>query len=78
VQAYIGDTATELFLASCVYARLCGLAETPATDEAARKREVQTGVFYLRAAHRRNADRFRSLADNDDADQKATAELWLK
>lgn len=78
VQANIGDTATELFLASCVYARLCGLATNPPADENARKREFDTGVFYLHSAHRRNTTRLQALTDNDDAEQKKVADLWLK
>lgn len=77
LQARIGDTATELFLSSCVYARLCGLVINTELADSQRQRDLQTGIFYMRAAHRRNADRLKSLIDNDDADQKSLADRWL-
>lgn len=78
IQARIGDTATELFMASCVYSRLCSIAGDTEMDEATRERDFQTGLFYLQASHRRNAERLAALTDNDDAEQKRTAEVWLK
>jgi len=77
IQARIGDTATELFMAGCVYARLCALASNPDVDEATRRRDFQTGLFYLQASNRRNADRLAALTSNDDAEQKQTADVWL-
>lgn len=81
VQARIGDTATELFLSSCVYARLAGLetngAADPHGDPLARERELATGLYYLRTAARRNAERMAALTDHDDEDALRTAKLWL-
>ena len=48
VQARLGDIATELFHASCVYSRLTSLLSDQAVEETARQRELQTGLFYLR------------------------------
>ncbi|MFQ5731794.1 MAG: acyl-CoA dehydrogenase family protein [Planctomycetaceae bacterium] len=77
-QARLGDTATELFVASCVYARLCGYATTPNTDTDTIERDIETGLFYMQASHRRNAERMKSLTANDDGEQKQLANVWLK
>lgn len=77
VQARLGDTATELFLASCVYARLYALAQRSDGDERTRHRDLKTGLFYMKSAHRRNERRLAGLRDNDDAAQNETADLWL-
>jgi len=78
LQARLGDTATELFLSGCVYSRLCSLAENSDLDDAERERQLETGLFYIRAAHRRNAERLAALTDNDDAEQTQTAKVWLQ
>lgn len=77
LQGTIGDIATELFLASCVYARLCGLVEPTVAVTATQQRDLQTGLFYLRSADRRNASRFKQLFNNDNDHQKSVAESWL-
>ncbi len=77
VQGRIGDTATELFHVSCVYARLTGLLSNDKIDDATRQRELQTGLCYLRIAARRNAQRFAALKSNDDDELNRTAGAWL-
>jgi acyl-CoA dehydrogenase family protein 9 len=77
VQARLGDTATELFLAGCVYSRLYALASNHNANDPISQRDLQTGLYYLKLAHRRNAQRLAALNDNDDADQTKTADLWL-
>lgn len=79
VQARLGDTATELFLASCVYARLTSLLDRPAAhDHTTFERDLQSGLLYLKQSHRRNAQRLADLRCNDDADQNHTADLFLR
>jgi alkylation response protein AidB-like acyl-CoA dehydrogenase len=77
VQARIGDTATELFLSSCVYARLVALMKRTDLDEAERYRELDTGLLYMKTAHRRNAQRFYELTHNDDEELNRTADQFL-
>jgi len=77
VQARLGDIATELFHASCVFARLSGLLADKRVDEATRQRELQTGLFYLHTAFRRNKERLAALKSNDDEELLKTAKLWL-
>ncbi len=77
VLARLADTATELFLSSCVYSRLHSLVGRTDVNEETRGRDLQTGLFYMKTAFRRNKDRFASLRHNDDDEQKRTAETWL-
>jgi acyl-CoA dehydrogenase family protein 9 len=77
VQARLGDTATELFHASCVYTRLSGLLTDSKVDEATRKRELAAGLCYLQIAFRRNAERLAALHKNDDDLLNNTAGAWL-
>jgi acyl-CoA dehydrogenase family protein 9 len=77
VQARLGDTATELFHASCVYTRLSGLLTDSKVDEATRKRELASGLCYLQIAFRRNAERLAALHKNDDDLLNNTAGAWL-
>lgn len=77
VLARLGDTATELFLSSCVYSRLMSLLSYSNHDPAQKYRELQTGLFYMQSAHRRNAQRLAELGDNDDAEQNRTADVYL-
>ncbi len=68
VQARLGDTATELFLASCVYSRLASLVSQPGPQPNATERDMQAGLLYIRLAHRRNALRLDELfANSEDA-----------
>jgi acyl-CoA dehydrogenase family member 9 len=77
VQARLGDCATELFAASCVYARLGSLLENTSRPRSDRHRELRTGLLYLKLADRRNRLRLAELSDNHDADEIETANLWL-
>lgn len=73
----IGDAATELFLSSCVYSRLMSLLAHPSHDAHALQRDLQSGLLYLKLAHRRNARRLAELNDNDDMETLRTAGVWL-
>ena len=77
VQARLGDAATELFAASCVYSRLSSLMQHPPQDETSFERELQTGLLSMKVAHRRIRGLLAGLRDNDDADLVRTANLWL-
>jgi alkylation response protein AidB-like acyl-CoA dehydrogenase len=76
VQARLADTATELFVASCVHSRLMGLV-TQHASTADTARDLETGLLYLQLARRRNTQRLAELGSNDDAVVNKTAELWL-
>jgi alkylation response protein AidB-like acyl-CoA dehydrogenase len=78
VQGRLGDIATELFTASCVYARLSSLLSGRSMDEADQMREYQTGALYLHMARQRNDVRFNELKANFDAELTETADQWLK
>ncbi len=77
VQARLGDCATELFAASCVYARLSSLLGDTKRPLVDRQRELQTGLLYLKIADKRNRQRLADLRDNTDAQEIETANLWL-
>ena len=77
VQARLGDTATELFLASCVFSRLVSLLAHNDMDDAERRRELETGLLYLKLAYNRNDLRLRELRNNDDASVNQVADMWL-
>ena len=74
----LGDTAMELFMASCVYSRLMSILAHPNHDGVHANRDLQSGILYMTSAHRRNARRLAELSDNDDAEQTRTAEAFLK
>jgi hypothetical protein len=78
VQARLGDTATELFTASCVFSRLSGLVSRGTDHNASYERELQSGLLYLKLARLRNAQRLAELRDNDDHAVNHTADAWLK
>ncbi len=71
VQARLGDAATELFMASCVFSRLASTAQPPSPQESV------AGMYYLKLAHQRNQDRIQSLKKNQDAETIQTADTWL-
>lgn len=77
VQARIGDIATELFMASCVYARLDLLLSHPHEDLQRQKRELATGELYLQFAEQRNQARLAELKQNLDDQQVDVADRWL-
>ena len=81
VQARLGDAASELFAASCVYARLCALVENPAGSSSTHdgmdlERQLQTGLLSIRLADTRNRARLRQLTDNTDLQEVQVAGLW--
>lgn len=78
IQSRLGDIATELFTASCVYSRLASLSDNPTLSAAERDREWSTGLFYLKTAMRRNRERFQALRDNDDAATNSLADALLQ
>lgn len=73
----IGDVATELFLSSCVYSRIIALLSLPNHDTGALYRDIQSGLLYMKSAHRRNAHRLNELQDNDDPETTRTADAFL-
>ena len=77
VQARLGDIATELFMASCVYSRLTNLMVNGTIEEPVKMKEFRTGALYLRMARRRNRQRFDDLKGNFDAETIAVANDWL-
>lgn len=78
VQSRLGDIATELFVASCVFARLSALSDNLQLSSTDREREWSTGLFYLKTAVRRNRQRFQELTDNDDSATNQLADSLLK
>lgn len=78
VQARLGDIATELFTASCVYSRLAALSDNPTLSDADCDKEWRTGLFYLNTAMRRNRERFQAMRDNDDTATNSLADALLK
>ncbi|MEX0718317.1 MAG: acyl-CoA dehydrogenase family protein [Planctomycetaceae bacterium] len=77
LQGRLGDAATELFMASCVYSRLTSLLSSNEVDGSTRERELETGLYYLKTAHRRNEARLHALNHNDDEALNRVAELHL-
>jgi acyl-CoA dehydrogenase family member 9 len=78
IQARIGDIATELFVSGCVYSRLTTLLSSPTSDEKSREKELKTGLYYLKIAHRRIQGWLSDLKNNDDRDQMELADTYLK
>ncbi len=76
IQARLGDTATELFLTSCVYSRLCGLAEQSDIPQVERNRQWETGLYYIDLAGQRNRRRLAELKSNLDDRTTQVARLW--
>ncbi len=77
IQARIGDMATELFMASCVYSRLDSLLSTTHHDEEQRDRELATGELYMKLAELRNRERLAQLKLNSDTQMVSVANSWL-
>lgn len=78
VQARLGDIATELFMASCVYSRMTGVMINGTIPEPDKEQEFKTGRLYLRLAQMRNEKRFDELKINLDEEMEAVADVWLK
>ncbi len=77
IQARLGDIATELFVASCVYSRLTALMVNGTIDEPTKLKEYRTGALYLRLARKRNRNRFDELSANFDEETVQVANDWL-
>ena len=77
VQARLGDIATELYMASCVYSRLTALMVNGTIEEPVKMKEYRTGTYYLRLARKRNRQRFDELKANFDQETIQVADDWL-
>lgn len=78
VQAGLGDIATELFMASCVYSRLNTVLNDSTIAAEERTRQLEAGTIYLRYARQRNDDRFRNLKKNHNEEVVTAADAWLE
>lgn len=78
IQARLGDIATELFMASCVYARISGVLVNGTIPQPKQEHEFKVAQLYLRLAHQRNERRFEELKVNLDSETEAVANAWLK
>jgi alkylation response protein AidB-like acyl-CoA dehydrogenase len=78
LQSRLADIATELFMASCVYARLTSLMVNGTIPQPEKELEFNTGRLYLRLAVKRNERRFDELKVNFDEELNGVAEYWLK
>ncbi len=76
--ARLGDIATELFMASCVYSRLTSILVNGTIPEPEKNHEFNTGRLYLRLAHQRNEVRLEELKVNTDDELNLVADEWLK
>ncbi len=77
IQGRLGDIATELFMASCVYSRLSALMVNGTIEEPVKLQEFRTGTLYMRMAFARNHRRFHDLKTNFDEEMVAVARDWL-
>lgn len=78
IQGRLGDIATELFMASCVYSRLTNLMVNGTIPEPDKDQEYKTGRLYLRLAQMRNEKRLEELKVNLDEEMEAVADVWFK
>ena len=77
IQGRLGDLATELFMASCVYSRLSALMMNGTIPEPDKAQELSTGRLYLRLAQMRNERRLDELKVNLDTEMNEVADHWL-
>ena len=77
VQGRLADIAIELFMASCVYARISGVLVNGTIPQPKREREFKVAQLYLRMAHRRNEHRFEDIKQNCDKEINSLAESLL-
>lgn len=77
IQARMGDIATELYMASCVYSRLTSLMVNGTIPEPEKKLELETGRLYMQYARTRNQKRFEELKTNFDDEVVSVADGWL-
>ena len=77
VQGRLADIAIELFMASCVYARISAVMVNGTIPQPARDREFKIAQLYLSLANRRNEHRFEDMKQNCDKEINAVAESLL-
>jgi alkylation response protein AidB-like acyl-CoA dehydrogenase len=77
IQARLGDIATELYMASCVYSRLTALMVNGTIPEPEKELELNTGRLYLQYARSRNERRFAELKTNVDDEVVKVADGWV-
>ncbi|MFK7768516.1 MAG: acyl-CoA dehydrogenase family protein [Mariniblastus sp.] len=77
IQCRLADIATELFMASCVYARLTAVMVNGTIPQDEKEKEFNTGQLYLRLAHHRNEQRLEELKVNFDDEMEKVADQWL-
>jgi len=73
----IADSATELYVSSCVLRRLDHLVRQDSSDAEQLKASLAAGRYYLQMAHRRIQRNFHDLWDNDDPDTTRLADMAL-
>lgn len=77
IQGRLGDIATELFMASCVYARLTAVLVNGTIPQPEKEAEYNTGRLYLKLAEQRNEQRFERLKLNVDEEMNSVAQAWM-
>lgn len=78
IQGRLGDVATELYMACCVYSRLTALLVNGTISETDKQRDLKTGMLYLRLANNRNQRRLEDLKTNVDDESIEVASHWLQ
>lgn len=73
IQERIADAAIELYMSTCVLARLDLMLSKTVVNQ----HDLRMGQFYLRAANRRIKARLDELWNNDDAETTAAADSLL-
>lgn len=74
----VADVATELYVCGSLLNRLDDLLRHSNGDEAATRRDLKIGRYYLQAARRRIRRHLAALWDNDDAATTEIANLALR
>lgn len=77
IQGRLANIATELFMASCVYARISGVMVNGTIPQPIRDREYKVAQLYLTLAHRRNEHRLEDMKQNCDKEINSLAEMLL-
>ena len=78
LQARLGDIATELFMASCVYSRISSVLVNGTIPDAETEQEFKVAQLYLRMAFERNERRFQEIKANHDSELDEVASSWLE
>jgi hypothetical protein len=73
----IADSATELYVSSCVLNRLDMLVRDPHVDETEKLKSLKVGRYYLTTAGRRIRANLAALRDNDDEQTTRVAHAEL-